>query len=116
MDAVPRYAGSPRFPRFLVKEHPMAHALRLTALVLIVLGSALAAQVPEDKPRVDALGDPLPPGAILRLGTIRWRPSGSIKHLAFAPDGKRLASWHEESYTTAAATIWNGDDGREQRR
>src|SRR5262245_3619775 len=94
----------------------MAHALRLTALVLVVLGSALAAQAPGDKVRTDGFGDPLPPGAILRLGTIRWRPSGSIQHLAFAPDGKRLASWHDENHTTAAATIWNVDDGRELRR
>ncbi len=92
----------------------------LTALLLLGIGSTGDAQSvaggSADKPLVDALGDPLPPGAFLRLGTVRWRPSGSIQHLAFAPDGKRLASWHDEHYTTAAMTIWDVDTGRELRR
>src|SRR5207302_4533102 len=47
---------------------------------------------------------------------VRWLPSASIEHLAFAPDGKRMASWHGEHYTTAALTIWDVATGRELRR
>ncbi|MCI0356940.1 MAG: hypothetical protein L0211_00450 [Planctomycetaceae bacterium] len=37
----------------------------------------------------DAYGDPLPPGAIVRLGSVRWR-TGPAYSTALGPDGKRL--------------------------
>src|SRR5262249_2781421 len=42
--------------------------------------------------RGDHLGDPLPPGALVRLGSARWRHAGQIYGITFSPDGKTVAS------------------------
>ncbi len=43
----------------------------------------------------DRFGDPLPDGAILRIGTIRYRAGAAINKAALSPDGKLLATADE---------------------
>jgi RNA polymerase sigma factor (sigma-70 family) len=46
----------------------------------------------EPWPRTDAHGDPLPEGALARLGTVRLRHQGRILKVTFGPGGKTLLS------------------------
>lgn len=93
---------------------PLASKLALTAMSLVVVGAlsfgafhVLQTEPPQETPtkakeiaspspsaektqsQVDGYGDPLPPGAIRRFGTLRFRHP-EIAGLAFTPDGNRL--------------------------
>ncbi|HZY88497.1 MAG TPA: WD40 repeat domain-containing protein [Gemmataceae bacterium] len=46
--------------------------------------------LPAAEGRTDRHGDPLPEGALARLGTVRQRASGA--HVAFSPDGKTIVA------------------------
>ena len=61
-----------------------------------------AHSVVEDPLRVDVDGDPLPQGAILRLGSARWR--GYAGGAAFSPDGRTLTTVGDSLRTWDAAT------------
>src|SRR5262245_56906444 len=58
--------------------------------LLIILLATFAA--PAQQPARDHFGDPLPDGAVLRLGTARLRHGGPVSYLAFSPDGSLLVS------------------------
>jgi WD40 repeat protein len=49
--------------------------------------------------RTDRFGDSLPSGALMRIGTIRYRAGASINKAAISPDGKLLAAAHEGGIT-----------------
>jgi RNA polymerase sigma factor (sigma-70 family) len=66
----------------------------------------------QQRARIDRYGDPLPDGAIARLGTTRFRHGGAIGSLYFTPDGKTLVTcglWD-------GIRIWDVASGRQIRR
>ena len=68
-----------------------------------VLSLFLIAPLPAAEPRNDQTGDPLPAGAVARLGTIRWRAGSTIMLSSFLPDGKSLLTVSQDSI----AIIWD---------
>jgi RNA polymerase sigma factor (sigma-70 family) len=71
-------------------------------------GPAAPPAAPADQPRVDRYGDPLPAGAVARLGSLRLYHGDSVRRAVLSPDGKLVVSvgW-------SAARLWDAASGRE---
>jgi WD40 repeat protein len=79
----------------------------LTAGTIVVAARLAAA---DDAARLDRYGDPLPEGAVLRLGTSRLRPAGGdCWGAAFSPDGKVLATI---GINSSPVSLWDMRTGK----
>lgn len=69
---------------------------------------------PAPEKRTDTFDDPLPDGAVIRLGTLRFRigQMGHAPGITFGSDGKQLISVHG----TDVMYVWDPVSGREVRR
>ena len=75
-------------------------ATRLLPILLLFAASAAAGE-----PKLDRHGDPLPEGAVARLGTVKAHPG--VRSIAFAPDGKSLIT-----VGTSSVRYWDATSGR----
>jgi hypothetical protein len=62
----------------------------------------------KNQPRRDAYGDLLPPAAVARLGTIRFRHGARVAALDYSYDGKLLASGAHDG----TVTVWDAASGK----
>jgi WD40 repeat protein len=80
------------------------------ALCLLLESTAFA-----DPPaaKLDRYGDPLPPGAIARLGTVRFRrtDAGELRWVTFLPGDKEIFAAYKHG-----ASFWDAASGKEKRR
>jgi len=82
-------------------------------LICTLLTLALSVDAGQSQPRAqDAHGDPLPPGAVARFGTVRFRHEGTILFAAFLPDGKSVSSVSNDG----VICLWEFPSGKEIRR
>jgi WD40 repeat protein len=59
-------------------------------------------------PLMDRYGDPLPPRAVCRLGTLRLLHKDFVTAAAFSPDGKRFAS----TAIDGSLMVWEWPSGK----
>lgn len=81
-------------------------------VVLAVLLAPAAAKSQQKGQRLDAQGDPLPDGALARLGSVRLRHGAEVYTLSFTPDSKAIASLSGDQ----TFRLWDVISGKELRR
>src|SRR5262245_12701167 len=90
--------------------------VRRTVLLLVGLFGTGAAVPPATTAppaaRADLLGDPLPDGALARVGTLRFRHCATIVSVAYAPDGKCVATGGRDG----VVRVWDAATGRQRLR
>lgn len=71
----------------------------------------IQAKVKEDPPaapRLDRHGDILPPGAVNRLGSLRFRNGAPVENLVYAPDGRAIVS----ACADGSIRLWDAATGK----
>jgi WD40 repeat protein len=85
--------------------------LTVSLICLVCKFQAQADSAPAKSVHTDAYGDPLPPGALLRLGTVRWRAQAHF--VAFLPDGKTLLTVDDDCISAGIVRFWDIAAGKE---
>jgi WD40 repeat protein len=94
------------------------HSLILMGILATGIGVFCLTQAAnaQDKPksekqppaRTDRYGDPLPAGAVARIGAVRFRRYNRVQAVCYSPDGKSLATIGDEG-----VHLWDAASGKE---
>src|SRR5260370_25459303 len=84
----------------------------LAGLLVLLVTTALGAQIP----RLDRYGDPLPDGALARVGWIELRRGAATTDLAFTPDSKQIICCSAGYGSGNSLTYYDVATGKELRR
>jgi WD40 repeat protein len=74
--------------------------------------SAGAARPAAAEGKTDRFGDPLPEGALARMGTLRWRHGAPVSFVGYTAHGKQLLT----ACTDGFFRVWDVASGKELRR
>ena len=105
-----------------VAARAVGRACLVLGVLLTIAARAGSAEPAAAAAALDRYGDPLPEGAITRLGTIRLRHTDYVTDLIYAADGKTVASvgdygaYGDTAPSTTARQvihIWDAASGRE---
>jgi WD40 repeat protein len=109
----------------LIRHRLLAAVVALSILAIVPLMFARTA-VPAPSPlrpvepvRLDSDGEPLPPGALARAGTLRFRHGGDVGQIAFTADGRTVytaGAMYGNGPPEKIARAWSVPDGKELRR
>jgi WD40 repeat protein len=91
-----------------MKKPALAPVLFIGGFLAFPVGSLPGSEPGQGKGSRDAAGDPLPPGALCRLGTTRFRHALGNTHVAFTAGGRRLLS-----VSGGDICFWNAATGKE---
>jgi WD40 repeat protein len=85
----------------------------LSVLIVFLFVPGIMAQRAA-KPRTDSLGDPLPEGAIARIGTLRFKHNpaqgGAMDVALFAPDGSKIVTLSQDF---GSIRLWDAESGKD---
>jgi WD40 repeat protein len=103
--------GAMHDARTVTLEHTMSHRhwqwpVASTILLTLILSSQ------GQSVHTDMFGDPLPRGALARLGTMRFRHADFVSLVAFLPDSKSLLTVGNDQ----TVRVWDIGTGKEMRR
>ncbi len=87
-------------------------SLSFVTRVFVLWTLAAPAQAEEAAPARDCFGDPLPPGALVRMGTVRFRHGDRISSISLSPDDRILVTASSDH----TVRLWDVPTGREIRR
>src|SRR6185369_6418671 len=87
----------------------LRRVLLLPSLVVLTAGVATSQ---ETLPPADRFGNPLPPGAVARLGDARFRHGGGVRKVVYTPDGRTLVTLGNDGLIQ----LWDAATGHERRR
>jgi WD40 repeat protein len=79
---------------------------------MMALAAYTVAAPTHDKTKTDQSGDPLPWGALARMGTLRWRHGEPVTYVAFTADGKAVLTASRDN----VIRLWDRATGKEIRR
>ena len=99
-----------------LKWKRLALVLAVGMLALWSIGLASSGQERSDQgqeiKKTDVHGDPLPDGARVRMGTLRWRHPAGITFVGFTSNNKQVVTSCGDGYFR----VWDADSGKEIRK